>query len=359
MEHSLKDVLKLYSGLEHISNNNYHSEEAIYLITIHNQRMGKTYNRPIPVAMYEDGFESIMGTIREWTASVSRTMSNWFNDYDKKELDRIEKEVKGGLEAFKEASIKDTIEALERFRKLFYDRFDAHYDSIKDKSFIKGLSKSESKDKILKEIDHTLTGLKNSKMKDFYLGQIKKESEKVMLRIVAKLSYLKNTQVKFKTMLDKKYIYDFLLDVGFKGNDLKELKTGGDTIIKKLEMLDKNGVVYYDIIKSKVFLDVQNYNVYLMQFLNQLLNDVIKLNKILIDNGNLSPKEKLTLGNNKSVYTVETLRGTVYYTFIYLETTIDSLNDFALEVSNDVNQVSLALTGLPVNLIEIFKQEKK
>ena len=196
-------------------------------------------------------------------------------------------------------------------------------------------------------------------MKDFYLGQIKKESEKVMLRIVAKLSYLKNTQVKFKTMLDKKYIYDFLLDVGFKGNDLKELKTGGDTIIKKLEMLDKNGVVYYDIIKSKVFLDVQNYNVYLMQFLNQLLNDVIKLNKILIDNGNLSPKEKLTLGNNKSVYTVETLRGTVYYTFIYLETTIDSLNDFALEVSNDVNQVSLALTGLPVNLIEIFKQEKK
>lgn len=360
MNYLLSDMLKVYSGLEHINSNNYTSEEAVYLATFHNQRMNKPYNRSIDKIIKEDGLESIMGTVREWAASISKTINNWFKDYDKKELERIEKEVNGGLTAFQNASIKDSIDSLEKFRKLFNERFDKYYNDIKDKSLIKDLSKSEAKSKILKEIDHTLASLKNGKMNDFFLNQMKKESEKVMLRIVSKLTYLKRTHEKFKKIIEEKDFHIFLIDIGINETDIDVLKIGGNKIIKKLEMLDKNGVVYLDIIKSKIFVDVQTYIAQLNNLLSFMAELVYKYSKEVDRQIEKSEdyRDVILIGKNKKEYNQDDLQWMIYQLFDYIDGGLKSLRSFSQEVSNDITEVSLSLTGLPKNVIDVFLTNK-
>lgn len=351
-----ESLMKMINGFEDIKSSNYHTENAIFFATIHNQRVGEPYKRSVETAIREDGFESITGTLQEWFASFTKTVTNWFKDYDKQELVRIEKEVKGGLEAFQEASIKDATEALERFRKLVVERFSSYYDKIKGNSYLKGLSEKEAKEKILKEIDHTLTGLKNGKMKDMYLASMKKESEKYMLKIIAKIRNLKQTHARFKGMLDKKSVKEILEVSKFNMDYIDQLRTGGDKIIRKLESVDKNGTVYYDIVKSKIFVDVQDYIIHTNKVVASLTDVILSLDKTLVND---TESNSDVVKVNGKEFTAGALRTLLNDAFSYVDMACNAIYDFHKEVNSDVIKVSLATTGLPATLVDVFSSEGK
>lgn len=349
----ISDALRMQAGFESIQKGDFSNQDAVYFATIHNQSVGKTISRSPRDAIMQDGMESIMGTLREWTASASRTISNWFKDYDKQEIARIKKEVKGGAEAFKTESISDAAKSCNNVRAMIERRFDTVYDAQKlsDKSYFKGLSKKEAKEKILKEIDKTIEGLSNSKMSDFYMSQMKKNSEKYMTKIVAKIVYLKRTHVKFKNLLDKKFVYDFLVQNGFNTSRLDQIRKGGDTIIRKLEMIDKNGVVYLDIVKSKIFVDLEMYVDAVSDFIDVLNDRLQKVHKAL---DGADTDGTVQMGHNE--YNVGDLRTVVWLSYMYMDDTLDALRSLGNEVTEDINKTSLALAGLPEYIGEAFSR---
>lgn len=353
MDNTFYDMLKLQSGFEDFKKGSFDTEDALFFATTHNLAVGKSHFRSPRDVMVQDGMESIMGTLKEWTTSASRMVANWFKDYDKQEASRIEKEIKGGAAAFKSATLKDAAEAAKKTRDLVNKRFDSFYDSFKDKPYFKGLNKKDAKDKILKDIDKTIEGLKNPKMADLYNSQMKKMSEKYMLKIVAKISYLKKTHVKFKALLDRKITEDFVLMSGLYPNKLQELRKGGDAIIKKLEMIDKNGVVYLDIVKSKIFVDLELYVSNALKVIEILIDEVHKVSKAL---DGKSPNGEVSYGDYR--HSVGDLRVAAWMSFTYCTETLDTLSDLATEVSQDINRTGLALAGIPEYVADALTKEK-
>lgn len=350
-----EDAIKMMSGFEAMQRGEFGHEDALYFTVIHNQQNDKSIYRSPRDAMIEDGMESIVGTIQEWTKSASRAIANLFKDYDKQEATRIEKEVKGGAEAFKDASIKDAIAAAKRVREKVSKEFDSVYDKNKlaDRPFFKGLSKKEAKEKFLKEIDHAIHGMENPKMNDFYMNQIKKNSEKYMLKIVAKINFLKRTHVKYRNLLDKKVTYDFFINMGFYPNKLEEIKKGGDTIIRKLEMIDKNGTVFLDIAKSRIFIDLGDYVTVMFSFLNMALERLETAYKAAD-----SARTNDTIAINGHEYSPSELRGIVFSVLAYVQDTYSALDDLGTEISANILRTSLSMTGIPEYCVDAFLEKE-
>lgn len=347
----LEDAIKLMSGFEAMQRGDFGHEDAHYFTVIHNQRNDKSIYRSPRDAMIEDGMESIVGTLQEWTKSASRAIADLFKNYDKQEAARIEKEVKGGAVAFKEASIKDAAAAAKRVREFVAKGFDNVYDKHKlsERPYFKGLNKKEAKEKILKDIDKAIEGMSNPKMNDFYISQIKKNSEKYMLKIVSKINYLKRTHVKYRNLLDKKLTYNFLLATGFYPNKLEEVRKGGDVIIRKLEMIDKNGTVFLDIAKSKIFIDLENYVNSLFTILNMMLERLETAYKAA---DNAPPNGSVTVGDYE--FTPTQMRTVVMSVLSYARDTYDALDDLGAEVSENITRTSLSMTGIPEYCVDAF-----
>lgn len=352
----IQDSLKMVSGFEAMSRGDFAHEDAIYFSVIHNQMNNKPIYRSPRDAMIEDGMESIAGTIQEWLTRASRTIKDLFKNYDKQETARIEKEVKGGMDAFKTASIKDAITAIKKVRETVVRDFDKVYDgnTLGSRPFFKGLDKKQAKEKLLKEIDHAIHGMENPKMTDFYMAQIKKNSEKYMLKIVAKLNYLKRTHVKYKHLLDKKLTHDFFLTVGFYPNKLEEIRKGGDTIIRKLEMIEKNGTVFLDIAKSKIFIDLGNYVTALFTFLNMALERMEKV----YDAAN-GAKDSQTIAVAGHDFKPAELRTIIFEVLYYVQDTYEALDELGSEVSENILRTSLSMTGIPEYCIDVFVNKGK
>lgn len=347
-------AIKLYDGMESLQQGNFTSDNAVFLTTIHNQTVGKPFSREPRDAVIEDGMESILGTLKEWGASISKTVTDWFNDYDRQEMVRIEKEFKGGASAYAAATVKDAILTAQNLRKKLDTNFDKYYDNDKfgEKSFFKGLPKKDAKAKLLKEIDHCIEGMKNPKMQEFYLNQIKKNTEKHMLKIVAKISYLKSTHVKYKNILEKKKCYEFLLASGFYPNKLEEIKKGGDTIIRKLEMIKNNGTVLLDIQKTQIFKDLENYINAVFVFTDTLYNKLEQFHKAIADADN---DHTVSVGNYS--WKVKELQSIIYDCLIYMMSVNDAVIDLNDEVSKSINATVISIAGIPEYISDAISKE--
>lgn len=352
----LDNAIKMMSGFEAMQRGDFTHDDALYFAVIHNQTHEKSIYRSARDVMIEDGMESVVGTIKEWTKSVSHTIADLFKDYNKQEAARIEKEFKGGAAAFKEASIKDAIEAAKRVRGIVSNKFDVVYEQHKlaSRPYFKGMSKKEAKEKMLKDIDRAIEGMSSSKMTDFYMSQIKKNSEKYMLKIVSKISYLKNTHVKYKNLLDKKQIHGFMMSTGFNPTKLEEIRKGGDQIIRKLEMIDKNGTVFLDIVKSKIFIDLENYVKNIFLILNMMLERLETTHKAI---DKTTPGDKVTVNGHE--YNSTELRGIVMSILSYVHVTYDAINDLSEEMSDNITRTSFSMTGIPEYCVDAFIDHEK
>ena len=118
-------------------------------------------------------------------------------------------------------------------------------------------------------------------------------------------------------------------------------------------MVDKHGTVYYDIIKTKVFVDVIQYIDYVNDTIFNLRKLIEKIDNYM-RNEEIGPNGTVTV--NGKEFKGSVMQSTLNNAFHYVKTTSEAVYDLYEEVNGDIMRVSLVTTGLPAALVNAIAE---
>ena len=345
----IKFAIESYKGFEDLNNNRWDTSNATLLVTYHNSSKNLA-NRTNQQTWTIDGMESIMGTLFEVGTRASQVIGDFFNNYDEKEKERIEKEVKGGLDSWKKQTVNDAIKEIKRQRELLVLFINEERDSVKAAAKRKDMSLKEFKEWALKKIDFTLMDMSNKSKEEHYYELLKETSEDVFKSIVSRKSWLSDISKAFKDLYGDPKLFSFMNDLGIKESTIKEVENRVNRLLSKYEGIAKNNYKFYDIQRSNVIGDSYKLINDLDNMTKQIINHLISLDK---DISKYKASETVVVFGEE--YKVSRLRTLTFYIFLFIDTIENKTIKFTNEVIENLAKGNYVICGFPKEVAEVLK----